>query len=273
MPYKIQYLGLGGILDQAIAISRDHFKLLFTIMLLMLVPFSLIVGFVSLAIVPELPPDYTMEDLAHAQQVQAEYWPFFATAQLLQVLFILPLTNASVIQAVAKLYLGQSVTAVEAFQHALRRFLPLIGTTILMMMAIFGGFLLLIIPGILFALWFGLAQHVVIIEELSGQKALSRSKQLVRNHLGTFLMLGAVMFVISAAVGFGSNFIPEPHLRLVIATLLEAVTTVLWTAAGTVFYFSCRCDVDQFDLHYLAEAIGAEPVPVEDPNTFGQRPS
>jgi hypothetical protein len=270
MPYRIQNLGLGGILDQAIAISKDHFALLFTIMLLLWVPFSLIVGFVTLYSMPELPAEYTMEDVIRAQEAQADFWPFFSIVGIVQVLLVVPLTNAAVIQAVARIYLGQPVTAVEALQHGLRRLLPLIGTSILMMLAIFGGFLLLIIPGVLFALWFGLAQHVVVLEDTSGAKALGRSKQLVRKHLGTFLMLGMVMFIISFCVGFGANFIPQPHLRVIISSLLQAVATVLWTAAGTVFYFSCRCDVDNFDLHYLAEAIGASPATLDDRGDFGQ---
>jgi len=32
------------------------------------------------------------------------------------------------------------------------------------------------------------------------------------------------------------------------------------TASFVVFYFSCRCHVENFDLHYLAQSIGAEPV-------------
>ena len=34
MSYTIKHMGLGGILDQAIAIVRDHFVLIFTIMLI-----------------------------------------------------------------------------------------------------------------------------------------------------------------------------------------------------------------------------------------------
>jgi hypothetical protein len=259
MAYKIQHLGLGGILDQAIAITKDHFGLLFSIMLLLLVPYTLITGFINLSLIPEMPLIPTAEDMAEMQEVQARYWPLFALFGLINFLVVYPVTNAAVISAVANLYLGRPVTAMDAIRHGFRRLLPLLGTSILMYLAIFGGMLLLIIPGILFALWFGLSQHVVVIEGIAGPAALGRSKKLVRPHLGTFLVLGIILFVIFAALQLGAAFVPQRHLQLVATALLTAVATIVGTAAGVVFYFSCRCAEENFDLHYLAESIGAAP--------------
>jgi hypothetical protein len=264
MAYKIQYLGLGKILDQAIAIVRDHFGLLFTIMLLLLIPFNLITGFITLGLLPEMPPEPTMEDFTRLQQAQAQYWPFFVVTGLINVLIVLPLTNAAVIWAVAELYLGQPVTAMEAFRHGFRRLGPLIATSILIYLAFLGGLLLCIIPGILFLLWFGLAQHVVVIEGIAGTSALGRSKKLVRNHLGTFLVLGFIMFIIVLLLGGAATFIRQPHAQLVVSTLINAAATMLGTAAGVVFYFSCRCAEENFDLHYLAAAIGRESAATDD---------
>jgi hypothetical protein len=258
MPYKIQHLGLGGILDQAIAITKNHFGLLFTIMLLLLIPFNLITGFISLSLLPDMTTEPTAETFMEFQEVQARYWPLFAVFGIINGLFILPLTNAAVIWAVAEVYLGQPVTAVEALQHGLKRLAPLIGTSILMYLAIFGGLLLLIIPGILFALWFSLSQHVVVIEGISGSSALGRSKKLVRRHLGTLLVVGFIMFVIFALLGMGAAFVPQRHVQMIVSTLINAVATIVSTAALVVFYFSCRSAEENFDLHYLAESIGKE---------------
>jgi len=264
MSYKIQYLGLGGVLDQAIAILKDHFGLLFAIMLLLLVPYELIVGLMEMSVRPEVPANATVAEIMAAQEASAEYMPLFTAASLLSVLLIYPLTNAAVVQAVARTYLGQPVTAVEALKHGLHRLVPLLWTNLLMMLAIFGGLLLLIIPGVLFALWFGLALHVVVIEGISGPAALGRSKTLVRNHLGTFLLLGLIMFVISWCMGWIAGMIAQPHLSLVVLTLIQAAVTALGTAVMVVFYFSCRCAEEQFDLHFLAQSIGVEPAAAQD---------
>jgi hypothetical protein len=269
MSYTIKHMGLGGILDQAIAITRDHFKLLFTIMLLLLIPFSLLQGFIMFSIQPALPPDPTPEDYLHQQEVLASYWPLIGILVLVQALVVLPVTNGAVIAAVARLYLGKSITAMEAIAEGFRRLGPLLLTSILVYLAVVGGLMLCIIPGIYFSIWFGLAQHVVMIERLSGVAALKRSKQLVHKDRGTFLALIIVMIVISFLIGAAAVFIPQPHLELIASTLLQALTTILWTAALVVFYFSCRCNVENFDLHYLAEAIGAEPVAIENGQMSG----
>jgi hypothetical protein len=259
MSYKIQRLGLGGVLDQAIAITRDNFRLLISIMLLLLVPFSLIVGFITLAITPALPPHPSADDMAAWRAAQASHRPFYALVGTIGVLCIYPITNAAVIQAVARLYLGKPTTAIDAFKHGIKRFGPLIWTSILMYLAIMGGFILLFIPGIYFSIWFGLSQHVTVIEEVSGPAALGRSKRLVNPNRGAFLLLGIILMVISYAVNLLSNQITSPLLRVLVSTGIQAGFTVFWTACLVVFYFSCRCAVENFDLLHLAQSIGTTP--------------
>ncbi len=213
---------------------------------------------------PQLPAEPTMEDIQAFQQAQLEALPILGVIGFLNALFVLPLTNAAVIWAVAQVYLGQPVTAVKALRKGLSRLLPLIGTSILMYLAIIGGMFLCIVPGILFALWFGLSQHVVVIEGHSGTTALGRSRRLVRPHLGTFLVLGIILFVIFAGLGIVSELIPQPHIKVIVSVFVQAVSTIFATAAGVVFYFSTRCAEENFDLHYLAEQIGREAPATED---------
>lgn len=258
MPYKIQQLRLGGILDQAISLTKNHFGLLFGIMLFLMIPLQLIQGFVQLAGVPELPPGATAAEIFAAWMEQGSNLGTTLPLIMLGVLVVFPVTNAAVIHGVARLYLGHETSAVDSVKRGFASLLPLFWTSILCFLAVMGGFILLIIPGILFALWFGLYQHVVVIERIRGLAALRRSKQLVRPYLGTFLVMGLVLIVITVALNIGATFVPQPHVRLIVAIFLNAVTTILWTASFVVFYFSCRCGVENFDLHYLAESIGVQ---------------
>lgn len=256
MPYKIQKLGLGGILDQAITLVKNHFGLLFQIMLMTLIPWSLIAGFIQLAIIPTPPTGSSPEEMARYGQAVARNLPLIFGLAVIGGLIILPIANAAVIYSVAEIYLGKAVTAGAAIQKGLSKVGALIGTAILMGLAIMGGMILFIIPGILCALWFGLAQHVVVLESLSGTKALGRSRQLVRPFMGTFLALGFLVFIISAMVSAGAVLIPQAHAQLVVTVLINAILTMFSTAVFVVFYFSCRCGVDNFDLEHLAAAVG-----------------
>jgi hypothetical protein len=188
---------------------------------------------------------------------------------LVGVFVVVPVTNGAVIMAVARLYLRKSITAIEAISEGFRRLLPLLGTTILFSLALMGGFILCVIPFFIFAIWFGLYQQVVMLENLSGVAALKRSKQLVREDWMTFLGLGLILTVIALLLHGGADLVRQPHLQMIVSALVFAVTVTLSTAALVVFYFSCRCNVENFDLHYLAEAIGAEPGAIENGQMSG----
>jgi len=259
MAYKIEHLRLGGILDQAIAITKNHFGLLFTIMLLLFIPVNLIAGFVQLAMLPP-PPTLTSppEAITAYNEAAMRNAPITLGITLLLGLVVMPLTNAAVVDAVARLYLGQETSAVESLKYGLSRLMPLIWTSILMMLAIMGGFILLIIPGILFALWFALSTHVVVIEGISGGAALGRSKQLVRPNMGTMIALGLIIGGINIGISMAAGLVPQPHVQVLVQQLIAAVLTIFATAAFVVFYFSCRCGVENFDLQFLAESIGVE---------------
>lgn len=81
----------------------------------------------------------------------------------------------------------------------------------LLTIIIAGGFLLFIVPGVLFSVWFSLAIFVLVFEERKGFNALFKSKHLVKGRfwgvLGRFLVLGLIiglgLFLIFASVLFG----------------------------------------------------------------------
>lgn len=134
-------------------------------------------------------------------------------------------------------------------------FAPRWGITLTLFVVILG-----IIPGILFALWFSLYAHAVVLENLGGTAALSRSKALVRPHLGTLIILGLLVGAITILLQMGAGMIPQKHVAFLLQVLIASGITLFSTAAFVVFYFSCRCAVENFDLEHLAATIdsGAE---------------
>jgi hypothetical protein len=57
----------------------------------------------------------------------------------------------------------------------------LLGAGVLTGLAVLGGFILLIVPGIIFGVWFSLAAYAVVAEDLGVIAAMKRSRQLVKN--------------------------------------------------------------------------------------------
>ncbi|QDS97227.1 hypothetical protein [Adhaeretor mobilis] len=258
MQYEIKSLGLGGILDQTVKLVKNHFGLLFGIVAVLYLPFALLQGFVSLAVLPELPASPTMEDFRVYQEAAAQASIYTMPLVILFGFIIVPITNAAVIDAVSRCYLSKEASIGSSYSHATKIFIPLIGTWILQMLAIMGGFILLIIPGIIFSFWFFLSTHAVVIGGESGKAALSRSRKLVKGNIGTLIALSLVLGVIQWGIVGGAIFIPQQHVATAAQAFLSSVAFVFSTVAIVVFYFSCRCKVENFDLTLLAENVGLD---------------
>lgn len=255
MKYEIRELSLGGILDQAIKVAVDNFVILFVIACIIQVP----VGF---------PLQLMMGDGSDPEQtMQAFQNPLFWGITLLSIP-LSAISNAAIVTAVAKAYLGQKPTVGESFSRALNKFVPLLLTSILMGLAIFGGLLLCVIPGILCAIWFALATQVVVLESKSGTTALGRSKELMKGYAGKWFVLMIVLGMIGGGVGMGAQLIGQligvEILRAITVTLAQTVGFVISSAVLVVLYFSTRCTHENFDLELLASSFEGTAAPPSD---------
>jgi len=177
---------------------------------------------------------------------------------LLLVLIVNPVTNAATIYALSNEYLGHPATAGKSIKFALKILGKLLATNILAGLIIILGFIALIIPGIylMFRYWF--TSHAVAIEEISGSKALKRSGALMKGNINKAFVLGIILFIIGALIGQITTFIPMPVLAIIVGVFLQAVLFAFGAAAGVVFYFSCRCKLENFDLVMLANTVGKD---------------
>lgn len=79
------------------------------------------------------------------------------------------------------------------------------GLLLLWFLLIAGGSLLLIIPGVIFTIWFLFCQYVLAEERVGGLKALEKSRQLVRDYwwpvFGRFMLLLLLTLTISNLAG------------------------------------------------------------------------
>jgi hypothetical protein len=254
MRYTIRELKIGEILDQAVNLTKDHFGVLLGITGVLLIPYGVISGLIVVSMIPKPPPNPTPEQtMAVSLGVVRTTLPVL----LVRLSIITPITNAALIYAIAKAYLAKPISVRESFKLALQRILPLIGTWILVGLIVMGGLILCLVPGILAAFWFALATQVVVIEGVGGLAAMKRSKQLMAGNIGTLFVLGLLLGVIGIGFTIVLALIPEPHVRVIVSSILVGVVTVFGSAVIVVFYFSCRCKHEQFDLALLAQSVGS----------------
>ena len=94
------------------------------------------------------------------------------------------------------------------------RVLPLLGTQVLVGIVVMLGFLLFIVPGIIFSLWFYVVIPVVVLEGLAGSRAMGRSRELVRGNLDKAFLLGLAVFLLGAIFGWALSSVAQLVPRL-----------------------------------------------------------
>lgn len=266
MRYEIRELGLGEVLDQAIALTRSRLRTLLGISLVLDVPYNLVLQFVTLRLTPPPPPNPNLVDqqLFLMELIKVMLY-FVLPALLLQYLIIVPITSAALIHVVAGEYLEQPIGVWESLKRTVSRPLGLWATCLPLYLIVGIGLFCCGIPGVIAYLFFGLAMPAFVIQGMAGFSALDRSTKLTTGNLTSFFALLFLLAVIGWQVASVPSLIPQDHLRIVCVVGVGAVLNVFSTAAIVAFYFSCRCRTEQFDLAHLARSVRLAPVPPPQP--------
>lgn len=80
---------------------------------------------------------------------------------------------------IAGLYTGQKIIFWDSMNKTITLFFPAFLITILTSLAILGGFILFIIPAVIFGIWFTFSLHALVLDQKHGAEALLASKKLV----------------------------------------------------------------------------------------------
>ena len=262
MRYEIGELTIGKILDQGIALMKNHFAMLLGITAAMLIPLNLVMNFSIIWLVPQFSPQ-DPKQLTHEEVHQLIVFLTSVVGIVLAGLLaglslVYPLTHAAIIQAVACEYLDQPISIGAAYRRAARILFPLLGTVFIAYLAILPGLCCCYVPGLVLTLLFSLATPIVVIEGLYFIPALKRSWRLMQGNLLTGFLLWLILVLIQTAIGAMGNLLPQRELGAVVNSVLGAVGFVIHSAVWVVFYFSCRSKSEHFDLTMLADAVGRD---------------
>lgn len=123
----------------------------------------------------------------------------------------------------------------EAMSIALRKFLPMLGFGILLVLAITGGMILLIVPGIILMVSLVLGQYAIIIEDAGPIAAMKRSHNLVWG--GNWWKTAAVLTIVAliyvavfVALGLVTGVFSAIHNRTAFVIIVGLVSSVISAA-------------------------------------------
>jgi hypothetical protein len=264
MRYELKPLGVGGILDQTVRIVKDRFSLFLAIVFCVRIPATAVLQYLSatnLLEMPRTPTDAQMNEFfVHMGRF---YLYVLLPAALIDLLVVSPLTNGALIFATSRIYLGEAPTFWDAVRAALGRYFAFVWTSILFAVLLLCGFACCFLPGILVLLRYSLCTTATVLERVSGTRALSRGSDLMKgagnsNYL-KLLLLYLVMVMIQAGINGGAYFIPQLHVQVLAIAILGSITYTFAVVALVIFYYSCRCSNEGFDLLHLARIVAETP--------------
>src|SRR5919109_3862831 len=257
---RFEAMTTGGLLDRAFRLYGANF--------------SLMLGITAAAYVPLYAVMLMMKAGASGRPGPA------VTTVLFEGLFIilwasvaLPIATGAGTYAISERYLGHDVSTGQALSRVLSSLWTLSIAQLSAALWVFIGFLLLVVPGILWSLSYSLVVPVILIEGQKAGAGLKRSWVLVKGHRGKVF---AVLFVVSALqwlLGFGVGSLSRLVLDLesssagFVRPALENVMTIFLTPLGIIadilLYYDFRIRKEGFDLEMLSRAFELAPQSTE----------
>jgi hypothetical protein len=122
------------------------------------------------------------------------------------------LVTAGITVAVSDVCLGHQPDVARSYRRAFSE-MPgkVVGTSLLLWVIIVLGLVLLVVPGLIFSLWYLFAIPVVVLERVGGMAALRRSRELGKGlymrNVGVYLLLFVTFFTPAYILGFGGGFL------------------------------------------------------------------
>ncbi|MFH1287011.1 MAG: hypothetical protein ABII02_04675 [Candidatus Magasanikbacteria bacterium] len=158
------------------------------------------------------------------------------------------------VRVIANRYKGEKPkTLREEIVEAKKYFWSVLFASILTGLAVTGGTILLVIPGIIFAVWFSFSMYTVIFEGKKGVDSLKASKAIVSGRWWSVLWRlfapGFVFAILAMVVQWAASLIffvtnPLGTAGLAIATVVVSAAAFLvlplTTAAPTILYFNLK---------------------------------
>jgi len=225
------------ILKESWAIYKNRFK---TLIAIVLIPTACYLLFIFLGGI------ITAIAAGLLKYSTASVLPWTITGIILGLIVIVFLIYLYIWSTVAQLYAikdqAEGIGWKEAYKRSRPKINPFFSTSILNGLAVLGGAILLIVPGIIFGLWFSQSPYIVIEEGLANTSALKRSKYYTKGRigqifgklfyvgiitLGLYIGLAIVLAIFGALTGIKYNYL----------SWISNVFSLVWSPLVTVYAY------------------------------------
>ena len=244
--------GLGDILSAAFEIYKANAAGLLMIVAVVVVPLSFIGAFLSgVVFAPETETIVLFGEEIETTTRSAGVSIIVALIAAAVAVIISSVLQAAIMRAAAQASIGDPVDIDASYRWGFARFGSVLLVSILVGLAVGFGFLLLIIPGIIFLVLFSVSIPALVVENRRGTDAMSRSWNLAKGHFWHALGVIIVAFIIAAVISAILSAIGGDNWFLAwIFSAIAQIITAPFTALVTVLLY--------LDLRARTEALTAD---------------
>jgi hypothetical protein len=236
---SLQPRGLGRILSAAFEIYRNNAAKLLLIVAVVVVPLSFI-GALSTEVLAS-PTESTVEILGQpVTTMEPRTFAVLVAAAVIALaigVVIWAISEAAILRGAAQATIADPVDIEASYRWGLRRFGGVLLVAVLVGLTVVVGFLLLIIPGIIFIVFLSVSVPALVVENLRGREAMRRSWNLVSGHFWHALVVILVAAIITGIVTSLLGLIGDTWFVSWIFTAIAQIVTVPFTAIVSVLLY------------------------------------
>jgi uncharacterized membrane protein len=266
-------LSLGEILDRTFSLYRRNFVLFLGITALPhLLTLAMNLAQTMLLKTPAVATPQTAGKLPTAASGLMAFGIVGVLVGIVVYLVVYLLAQGGTVYAVSELYLGRRTTIGASLGRMRGQIGNLFGVTLLSGLALMGGFILLIIPGIYIACRLITAVPAALLENLGPRAALERSFKLTKDNAGRafviyllyvtllyaamLLFMGPFLFMIGMATKDPAMLQAWMAVSQVGGFVAGVLVGPVFTIAAAVFYYDLRVRKEAFDLQIMMNPSG-----------------
>lgn len=125
----------------------------------------------------------------------------------------------------------------EAYKRGWRKIRPYLWIQVIGGFATMAGFIFLIIPGIIMAVWFSLAIFVLASEDLRGTHAILKSKEYVKGYWGAVFWRIIYLIVIMTVISIGLSTIFSIARIPAVGSIANMILNIFLTPLFFIYYY------------------------------------
>jgi hypothetical protein len=150
--------------------------------------------------------------------------------------------QAAILRAAAQATIGDPVDPQESYRFGFKRLGSVILVSLLVGLAVAGGLILLVIPGLIFLVFLSVSVPVLIVENRRGTAAMSRSWNLVKGHfwhaVGVILVSGLIAGIVNGIIGAigGDAWV----VRWIFSAIAAIITAPFTSLVSVLLYLDLR---------------------------------